>query len=257
MNSELKTAVKIVKQAEKLLLKEFKSFGTEADFKKNKEIVTSADLKSNQLITDLLLKNFPNDNIISEEADKIDNHGNDTWYIDPLDGTTNFSYGLKMFAVCLAKTDAEKQIQTGVVGLPAFKEIFYTRQNGFSFLNGQKINVSRPKNHDRKTMIFICGGHDEKSQNEYINLINKIDPRKTRFRSVGCAGMELSSVACGRIDGCALAGAEPWDALAGVLLIRNAGGKVTNFQGDEWTMEDKNIIAGNKHTHEELLKLVA
>lgn len=254
--SDLTTAIAIIKQTNILLAKHFQTLGLDAvRLKKNEEIVTEADMAANHLITTRLLKAFPNDDIVSEEAKKIDNPGKDTWYIDPLDGTTNFSYGFRDFATCLAKI-SPKKIELGVVGIPLAKEIYWAEAGGAAYLNGKKIMVSSTLNHGSKYMLLLCGGHKPNSQYGLLHILKKIDPDKTRFRVLSSAGIELTAIACGRADGYISPSIYPWDVLAGVLLVRAAGGKVTNFKGNDWTIKDNTLIASNGLIHDQLLEIV-
>ncbi len=249
-------AVKIVKTANALLAKKFQTLGLSAvRLKKNEEIVTEVDLVSNTFITKQLLKHFPGDNIISEEVAPTNNPGEKTWFIDPLDGTSNFAYGLPMFAVCLALT-AKQQIELGIIGLPLAHEVYSAQKNEPAYLNGKKIHVSSTFNHGSRAMIFLCGGHSPAGQNKFRGILKKLDISRFRFRVIGSAGVELAAVASGRADGCIMTDIHPWDVLAGTLLVRGAGGKVTNFAGRDWKMGDTQIIASNGLIHSKLLHLV-
>ena len=254
--SDLNRAIKIVRGANKILSKKFQTLGLDAvRMKKNQEIVTDADMTTNKFITAKLLKYFPNDDIVSEEAKKIDNPGKNTWFVDPLDGTTNFSYGLRDFATCLARV-TPKHIQLGVVGLPLAKEIYWAEAGGEAFLNGEKITVSRTNNHGAKSMVLLCGGHSPVEQKKFLQIIQRLDPEQVRLRILSSAGIETSAVACGRADGYITTGIKPWDVLAGVIIIRAAGGRVTNFTGDDWTLKDSTFVASNGIIHDKLLALV-
>jgi myo-inositol-1(or 4)-monophosphatase len=253
--TDLEKAIKIVRETNNLLRRHFQTLGLDAvRLKKNEEIVTEADLAANRLITKRLLQYFPNDDIISEEAKTIDNPGKDTWYVDPLDGTTNFSYGLRDFSTCLARV-TPKKIDIGVVGIPLAKEVYWAQNGGPAYLNGKKIAVSTSVNHGSKVMILLCGGHTPLEQKKFIKIIKNLDPNKIRLRILSSAGIESTAVACGRVDGFISTGVKPWDILPGVLLIRAAGGKVTNLKGKEWTIKDSTIVASNGLVHEMLLDL--
>jgi len=255
--SDLQKIVKLTKRVNELLLERFKPSGTDTlKMKKDEEIVTQADIDSNKMITNFLLKHFPNDDIISEEAGKINKPGKRTWYIDPLDGTTNFAYGYMAFATCLACVDEFGNIVLGTIGIPPSKEVFYAKQDGAAWLNNKKISVSNIGDHRTKRMFLFCGGHSDAGQKKFTKIMGKINSSKMRFRSFASAGIEVSAVACGRADGCVLVETKPWDVLPGVLLIRAAGGKVTNLKGEEWTMKDSSLIGSNGLCHNELLELV-
>ncbi|MBU0545682.1 hypothetical protein KKA13_00295 [Patescibacteria group bacterium] len=254
--SDLTKAIKIVKKANKLLAKHFRTLGLDAvRLKKNEEIVTEADFAANKLMTEKLLKYFPDDDIISEEAQKIDNPGKNTWYVDPLDGTTNFSFGFRDFATCLGRLTPEK-IDIGVVGLPLAKEVYWAEAGGKAYLNGEEIRVSSTVNHGSKAMVLVCGGHSAQQRARSIQIIDKMGQKSFRFRVLSSAGVETTAIACGRADGYVSTGVKPWDVLPGVLIIRQAGGRVTNFSGAEWTIDDDDIVASNGLIHEGLLELV-
>lgn len=255
MSQKLQSAIKIVEQTNKLLVKKFQTLGLDAiRMKKNEEIVTEVDMFANKFITSELLKHFPGDDIVSEEAKKIDNPGKNVWFIDPLDGTTNFSYGFRDFATCLAQTRGQK-INLGVIGLPLAKEIYYVENGGPAYLNGKKIGVSTTFDHGSRYMVLLCGGHTKESQKKYLGIIKNLILSSFRFRVLASAGVEMTSVACGRADGCISTGIHPWDVLAGVLMVRAGGGKVTNFKGVDWTINDSTIVASNGLIHDQLLKL--
>jgi myo-inositol-1(or 4)-monophosphatase len=255
--SDIQLAVKLIKRVNKLLLRRFKPSGTDTlKMKKGEEIVTQADMDANKLMTDFLLKHFPNDDIISEEAPRINKPGKKTWYIDPLDGTTNFAYGFREFATCLARVDENGEIEIGVIGLPAFNEIFWATKNSPAYLNGKKINVSKKHEHRTREMFLFCGGHSNEGQHKFTQIMQKIDPKQIRFRSFASAGIELSAVASGRAEGCALVETHPWDVLAGILIVRSAGGKITNFNGQNWNIKDLSTAASNGSAHKKLLELL-
>lgn len=253
MNPELKTAIQITQAVNKLLMNKFKRSGNNnIKFKKHAEIVTDADLSANKYITNKLLKYFPNYDIVSEEAKKIDNPGTKTWYIDPLDGTTNFAYGFLEFATCLSLQN-EKETLLGTIGLPPAQEIYYAEKNKGAWCNGKKIKVSTTNNLEN-SMFLLCTGHSPLGKNRYQKLLQKLDITKLRFRFFAAAGVELSAVASGKADAAILSKIHPWDVLSGVLLVREAGGKVTNWQGKEWQITDDNLIASNGKLHNKILK---
>ncbi|MDD4477094.1 MAG: inositol monophosphatase [Patescibacteria group bacterium] len=253
--TQLETAIKIINQANKFLVKKYRVFGVPAArLKKNNEITTDVDIAANDLIIKKLKKYFPKEKIISEE-NKQNKTAPDAWYIDPLDGTTNFAFGLRDFSVCLARTK-NNDVESGVVGVPMADEIFWAKKNSAAFLNGKKITVSKRKPTDTHLMILFCGGHSPKGKKRLSLIIKKIENIKIHARIFASAGLELSSVACGRADGCALTEIHPWDVLAGIALVRSAGGKVTNFKGEEWKISDSTLIASNGLIHKKLLNLV-
>ncbi len=254
MTSELKLAIAITKQTNDLLRKRFNRHGARnIHFKKHAEIVTATDLLANRQITKALLQAFPNYDVISEEAKKIDNPGTKTWYIDPLDGTSNFAYGFSEFATCLALQN-KKTTLLGVIGLPLFQEIYYAEKNKGAWCNRGRLYVSSNNKHD-KPMLLLCAGHSPVGRERFHNFFSKLDLTQLRFRMFFSAGVEMISVASGRADVCVLSEIKPWDVLAGVILVREAGGQVINWHGQDWKLDDKTLIAGNKKTIEQMLEL--
>lgn len=251
-----KKIVNIINKANQMALKDFNSLGAKKiNYKKHAEIVTITDKKINKFITGELKKLFPKDNIISEEAPEIKNHGERTWYIDPIDGTTNFSYGLNAFAVCLACVEKNKII-FGTVGIPVLNEVYWSTGKT-AHLNNKKIKVSDKQTiRDGHNLIFACDGHSPQANKKFFKVVGKINVQKYRVRVLSSAGVELTGVASGRADGAILPEVHPWDVLAGVLLVRSAGGRATNFDGKNWTIQDSTLIVSNGKIHNYLLKLV-
>ena len=251
---ELKTAVNTTRKVNALLRQRFLRTGTKGiHFKKHAEIVTCTDLEANRLITKTLLKKFPDYDIVSEEAKAIDNPGSKTWYIDPLDGTTNFAYGLTEFSTCLGLED-KGEIKVGAIGLPIMKEIYWAEKNNGAWCDRRRLYISAKKKHD-KPMLLLCAGHTPAGSDRFHKFFNRLDLVLVRFRMLFSAGVELTAVASGRADACVLSEINPWDVLAGVLIVREAGGRVVNWQGKEWQLNDKTLIAGNKETVAQMLKL--
>jgi len=254
LTPELRTTIKITKYLNKFLTKKFKSFDSgDIKFKKHREVVTSVDLESNKYITNVLLKNFPDHDIISEEAKKINNPGTKTWYIDPLDGTTNFAYGSTEFSTCIG-LEGGGEILLGVIGVPSRKRIYWCEKDRDAYCNNKKIKVSTRDNL-QDAMFLLCPGHSPEGKDRFEKYFGGGRNIKGHWRFFGSAGIELSSVAEGKADACILSDTHPWDVVAGVLLVREAGGRVTNFAGDEWKIGHETLIASNGLIHDEILKL--
>ncbi|KKQ27540.1 MAG: Inositol-1(Or 4)-monophosphatase [Candidatus Magasanikbacteria bacterium GW2011_GWC2_37_14] len=255
MKNELLIATKIVKETNQLLHKHFQRSGArKIKFKKDDEIVTSIDLLSNRHITTQLLKNFSTYDIVSEEAKKIDNPSTKTWHVDPLDGTTNFAYGYPEFATCLGLEDKD-EITVGVIGLPMMNEIYYAQIYKGAWCNGQKIKVSKISQL-KNSMFLICRGHSPAGRRRFHKFLNKLLTKDVgHFRQFSCAGIELSAVASGHAEACVMANIHPWDVIAGIRIILEAGGKVTNWQGQPWQMSDDTMLASNGLIHNEIVKM--
>lgn len=253
MTKELSVAIKIIKKVNKILLADFSKFNFSAiQYKKQKEIVTPVDKKINSLIIKEILNKFPNHDIVSEEAKAIDNPGSKIWFIDPLDGTTNFAYGFPEFATCLGLLD--NKIQMGVVGLPYEKKIYYAENNSGAWCNKQKIHVSNRTNL-KESMILFCGGHSKNGKRKFSKVFLPNLNKFSHFRFFSVAGIELTSIAEGRADACVMPEVHPWDVVAGIIIIKEAGGKVTNFKGEEWTTKDTTMVASNGLIHNKIIKM--
>lgn len=254
MTNELKQAIKIVKLANKKLLADYQRLvKSGVKFKAHKELVTDDDIKTNKFILDFLQRKFPNHDIVSEEAKKIDRPGTTTWYVDPIDGTTNFVYGLSEFAVCVGLED-EGNIRAGVIGLPRMNEVYYAQAEGMAYCNRRQITVSK-RDDLKNAMVFFCPGHAPEGRRKFNSFIQTKLSRLSHWRYLASAGMELAYVASGKVDACFICDVKPWDVVAGTAIIRAAGGRVTNFQGEEWTVQDNTFVASNSLLHDKILEL--
>lgn len=253
---ELKTAIEITKYLNKTLLKRFYAFDRQKiRLKKDDEIVTPADIEMNDYITKTLLKKFPAYDIVSEEAKMIDNSGKERWYVDPLDGTTNFAFGFPEFASCIGFIDGDNIIKAGVIGLPVQKQVFYAEKGEGAWCNGKKIHVSRILSLE-KSMLLLCYGHSPSGRKRFRRLSNNLTAISTgHLRIFSSAGVELAAIAMGKADACIMADIHPWDVVAGVALIREAGGKVTNWQGKPWTPKDQAMVSSNGLIHDQIIKI--
>jgi myo-inositol-1(or 4)-monophosphatase len=239
---ELNISIKTVKKINKLLKKEFNSLGqTKIESKKHGEIVTETDKKANQIIINTIKKYFPKDNIISEEAPEIKNNSTRTWYVDPLDATTNFAYGFKEFTTHIAFA-VKDDIKVGVIGVPLTNEIYWAQKNKGAFVNNKKISVQKPKH--KKIMALICGGHTTAGIIKLNKIFKNLNNQNARVRVFAAAGIEMTSVATGKADLCIMTDVHPWDVAPGVVIAREAGATITNFKGETWKLKDKNIIVG-------------
>ncbi|MCF6277002.1 MAG: inositol monophosphatase [Candidatus Magasanikbacteria bacterium] len=250
-SKELKIAIKIARKVNTFLKKEFNSLGqTEIETKKHGEIVTKADKKANIIIIKELERYFSTDNIISEESPAIENGSERTWFVDPLDGTSNFAYGFKEFTTHISFAEKGK-IKLGVVGSPLTNEVFWAEKGGGAFVNNKKISVSEPKH--TQMMALICGGHTKQGVKELNKVFKNLNEANARVRIFAAAGVELTSVASGKADVCIMTEVHSWDVIAGIAILREAGGKATNFEGEDWQIGDTNIVATNGKLHKKAL----
>lgn len=253
-NPLLKTATEIALGAGKIL----KSFWGKLSNVKQKQfywdLVTEADLASEHYIIQELQKHFPNHQILSEEAGlNASAQSQYQWLVDPLDGTTNFTHQYPMVSVSIGLLI--DQIPTiGVVYNPIFNELFQGAIGEGASLNGERISVSKV-DHLEQSLLATGFAYDRKETNdnnyrEFCYLTNQ----SQGVRRGGSAALDLSYVAAGRLDGFWERGLKPWDMAAGVVLVREAGGLATSYEGNELDLVSGRILAANPHIHPHLIR---
>ena len=220
------------------------------------DLVTNVDKKAEDIIIKIIKKSYPNHNILTEESEHSYNPNQEfCWVIDPLDGTTNYVHKFPFVSVSIALQKNQESI-LGIVYNPILEEFFYSEIGKGSFRNGNRISVS-------KTSIisnaFLSTGFPYKINDEKRNNISnfaKIIRRCRGIRRAGSAAIDLCYVATGIFDGFWELELSPWDTAAGILIIKQAGGTITNFDGSKFSIFNKEIIATNGHIHKELLNIL-
>jgi len=253
-DSKLKTILlQTIKKAGDSLIKDYQHFNQkQAWLKSQRDLVTKADLRSEKIIIDNLKKNFPHHQILSEEAGLSNKHEDYLWIIDPLDGTTNFYIHNPIWAVSIALIH-KKKIIMGAIYCPIQREIFFAEQGKGAYLNDKKIKISTIGQKDINAYCHGNGINNIKKAIKYYQYqkINSFD-----CRQLGSAATELVYVAAGRIQSFLAPGTKSWDVAAGVLIVREAGGRVTNFQNKPWNITDPDILATNRKSHLKILKII-
>ena len=216
-------------------------------YKGRDNIVTDVDKKSENIIISMIRAHFPEHSILSEEKGKIDTKSSYKWVIDPLDGTTNFAHAFPFFSVSIALEKAG-EIIVGVVYDPMRDELFFAQSGKGAYLNNRRIKVSGTK---KLSAAFLATGFSYGRRRKDRNVANfrKFLLGTMGVRRAGSAALDLSYVACGRFDGFWEMDLHPWDSAAGYLLVREAKGVVTKFDGSEYTIYGKNILASNGKIH--------
>jgi myo-inositol-1(or 4)-monophosphatase len=244
----------IALEAGKTLMKYFRG-NFEIESKEGSELLTTADKESEELIISAINKEYPDIEIIAEETNPKSRTVKEAFIIDPLDGTNNFSYGIPVFSISLAYQSGG-DLKIGVVYDPVHKELFYAKKGEKAFLNESAISVSK---RNRLSDSILATGFPyikktEKDSNipEFSSLLMKA----RGIRRLGSAALDLCYVACGRLDGYWEKGLKIWDLSAGGLIVEQAGGKVTNFIGNNWDYMSDNIIASNGLIHREIQKTI-
>lgn len=224
------------------------------------DLVTEADLASERLIIDRIKSHYPRHTILAEESGITQNlAGNPDssewkWIVDPLDGTTNFAHGYPCFCVSIA-LERNGQVEIGVVYDPTRDEIFAAERGEGATLNGRRIRVSEV---EELNSAMLCTGfpYDVRERPHFALDFSNFTMRAQAVRRDGSAALDLAYVACGRFDGFWEDGLNPWDVAAGVLLIEEAGGRITNFSGGLLDLYTPKVLVSNGLIHEEMMRVL-
>jgi len=222
------------------------------EYKGDVDLVTEADRASEALITRRIRERWPEHNIMGEEGTRTEQGSEYRWYVDPLDGTTNFAHAYPVFCVSLGLEHKDARV-AAVVFDPTRDEMFTAQKGGGAFLNGQPIRVSALS--DLGECLVATGFPSHKRhKNPNIFFYHQITLKTHGVRRAGSAALDLCNVACGRFDGFWEFNLNPWDTAAGVLILEEAGGRVTRFYGQPFRIDSRETLASNGRVHEALLK---
>lgn len=220
-------------------------------YKGRDNIVTDVDKTSEKMIVKKILSVFPGHSILAEEGKPLESNSSYRWVIDPLDGTTNFAHAFPFFCVSIAlEKDGESIL--GVVYDPMREELFVAEQGNGSSLNGKRITVSNVK---KLGGSFLATGFSYGITPKDRNIVyfKKLLVKTLAIRRAGSAALDLCYVACGRFDGYWEMSLHPWDIAAGVIIVKEAKGIVTKFDGESCSNYDRSILATNGHIHKEMI----
>ena len=243
----------IAREAGALLLPYFHQ-GLKIEYKGDADLVTAADRASEVLIRERISQQFPSHDVLGEEQGLNDQGGEYRWYVDPLDGTTNFAHGYPVFGVSMALENRTLgQRVAGVVYDPTRDELFAAEIGKGAQLNGKPIHVSKVA--QLKECLLATGFPSHKRhKNPNIHFYHQITLRTHGVRRPGSAALDLCNVACGRFDGFWEFNLNPWDTAAGALIVEEAGGKVSRFDGSAFELNSSETLASNGMVHDALLK---
>ncbi len=244
----------IAREAGALLLEYFHS-KLKIEYKGEADLVTAADRASEALIRERIRREFPSHDVLGEEQGLSDRGSEYRWYVDPLDGTTNFAHGYPVFCVSMAlehRAALASRI-AAVVYDPTRDELFSAEQGRGAQLNGQAIHVS--KTTQLKECLVATGFPSHKRhKNPNIYFYHQITLRTHGVRRAGSAALDLCMVACGRFDGFWEFNLNPWDTAAGVLIVEEAAGRVSRFDGSRFQLDSKETLASNGLVHDALVR---
>jgi len=250
-------AIELCRSAGTILLSGFRSKTTKISYKSRTDMVTNIDRESEEFIVSEIKSAFPDHSIIAEEGNRKDSSGGFTWYIDPLDATNNFAHGIPFFCVSIGVySSLENRIVSGAVYDPFHDEMFHSCCEGGSFCNDEKIHVSNTQ--DIGIALLSTGFPYAKENMEKNNLrqLNVFLPKIQCIRRLGSAALDLCYLASGRIDGYWEPMLHPWDTAAGSLIVTEAGGRVTKYNGDPFDPEFPEILASNGILHDRMIEII-
>jgi myo-inositol-1(or 4)-monophosphatase len=244
------------------MLRGFYEKGVETEYKGDVDLVTEADRSTEKLIREKLTAAFPEHGIYGEEGTRDQMESEFRWYVDPLDGTTNFAHGFPAFCVILGlerraaglAKDQDGEIVAGVIYDPLRDEMFVAERGKGAWLNGKAIHVSKTRTLAESLTATGFPSHKRHSSPN-VHFYQEITLRSHGVRRAGSAGLDLAYVACGRLDGFWEFNLNPWDTSAGILLVEEAGGVVTHFDGGKFTLDSREVLATNGLVQAELQHL--
>jgi myo-inositol-1(or 4)-monophosphatase len=233
------------------LLMEFFHRRVKIEYKGDADLVTEADRSSEKLILERIRARWQDHEVIGEEGARIETGGDYRWYVDPLDGTTNFAHGFPVFCVSLGLTFRGTR-RAAVLYDPTRDELFSAELGKGAFLNGKKIEVSKT---DKLGQSLVATGFPshKRHKNPNIFFYHQLTLRTHGVRRAGSAALDLANVACGRFDGFWEFNLNAWDTTAGILIVEEAGGKVSGFHGQPLEVTDRDVLATNGLIHEATL----
>ena len=256
-SANINVMIKACRKASKTIIRDFGEIeNLQVSLKGPGDFVTASDKKVEKILIDELQKARPNYSILSEEIGKINNDESFKWIIDPIDGTANFLHGIPHFAISIG-LEQNSEIICGIVYDPIKDEMFVAEKGNGSYLNNQRIRVSSRSK--LKECIIFTGGPKKESENrelalkEYYNFSSKV---QIPIRKLGSAALDMAYVAAGRCDGFWQRNLNYWDIAAGIILVKESGGFVTDFNGENRYMENKTILVTNSKINNEMIEVL-
>ena len=256
-SANINVLVKACRKASKTIIRDFGEIEKlQVSLKGPGDFVTASDKKVEKILIEELQKARPNYSILSEEVGQINNDQSFKWIIDPIDGTANFLHGIPHFAISVG-LEHDKEIICGIIYDPIKDEMFVAEKGNGSYLNNQRIRVSA-RSKINECVVFTNGPkYDSKYRDlifdEYKKFSNNVF---IPIRKSGSAALDLAYVAAGRCDGFWQRDLNYWDIAAGLILVKEAGGFVTDFEGEKEYIKNKTILAGNSRINEEMMRIL-
>lgn len=248
MSDYLDVAIDIAREAGQVLLNHR---GVRFEYKGEHDLVTAADRASEKLVIERLRQHFPDHGIVAEEGGRVSTDAELRWYVDPLDGTTNFAHGFPMWNVTLALARGNEVI-AGVIYDPLNRELFAAERGAGARLNGARIHVSKAA---KLSESLVATGFPTRHLHTSINIhfYYQLGMVSHGVRRAGSAAIDLAYTACGRLEGFWEFGLNPWDMAAGTLIVQEAGGKASGMRGEQLDLHGPHLLADNGLIHNELI----
>lgn len=257
MEPLLNIAVNAARQAGEIIVRHIEQVDhLKITAKSSNDYFSEVDIKAEQIIINTIQKAYPNHSILAEESGSQDNDEEYVWIIDPLDGTSNYLHGFPFFAVSIA-LKIKNRIEHGVIYDPIRHECFAASRGRGARLNDRRIRVSKQTQLSSSLISTGFSGRDSILNQKYFPSFESLIGKCAGLRRTGSAALDLAYVACGRLDGFWEFGLKPWDIAAGTLLIREAGGLVSDMQGDDHFLKEGNVVAGPPKVFKALLQTIS
>jgi myo-inositol-1(or 4)-monophosphatase len=251
-SKELKAAKDVAREAGDLLMSYYGKIHVK--YKDDRSVVTEADIESEKLIKSTLEAEFPDYSFLGEESGLDEKDGDHLWVVDPLDGTTNYMIQNPFFCVSIGLVRKGEPI-IGVVYYPFVDELFSAEVEKGAYLNSKRIYVSK-KERLEDSVVSFCNNRGETAIRRMANIFLDVKLVTNKLRQFGAGGLEMSYVACGRTESFMMPNTNLWDVAAGTAIVREAGGRVTDFNGNPYNMESLDILATNGSIHEAMLQIL-
>ncbi len=254
MNEYLNRAIEIAREAGAILREGFNR-PKQISYKGEVDLVTESDKRSEALVVARLRNDFPDHGIVAEEGGGAQAVAKYCWHVDPLDGTTNFAHGYPCFAVSIGLAENGHPI-AGAVFNPVYDELFAAARGEGAYLNGERIRVS-PVEKLATSLVATGFPTHQRKKSANINYYWQFTLRSHGVRRDGAAALDLCAVACGRFDAFWEFGLKSWDTTAGIVIVEEAGGCITDLQGQPYHLGGPSILASNGRVHREVLEVAA
>ncbi len=246
-------AIQAAEEAGRKLMSGWKQQRETAQTKEGGSLQLVMDKVCEEGIIGALKKEFPNYNYLSEECGAEEKGSDFTWIIDPLDGTHNYFFSIPMFGVAIALQEEEK-VNLGVIHLPYFNQTLWAEKGKGAFLNYKPIAVSDTDDLSKAMMLYDSAFY--RKRHEMLDYFTKLMNTVFGTRILGSASIEFAMVARGKADFFVGHSTLPWDIAAGAILVEEAGGKVTDFEGNPWSPHSKNFVASNGKLHPKIMQII-